>query len=71
MQNDWIEINEDRSNLPQTEGPYLVRYHTGSMSPKIVERVSFLNNAGPHNRWKFQGEIDWSYATHWKNIENI
>lgn len=65
MKGVWIEIDEARSNYPKQEGKYLVRFHTGSIAPKVIERQASFTPSG-NNKPRFQGEFDWDYATHWR-----
>jgi len=67
--NMWMDVEED-GYPPYDENcgafeqeKYLLRYVSGSISPKISYRIGFLSNI-----YRFIGEIDWVKVTHWMPI---
>ena len=62
----WVKVKqEDKEVYPKTEGKYVVKMYTGSMSPKIIVTESnFTLNGG--NRPQFSGAFDWNYVIEWQ-----
>jgi hypothetical protein len=71
-ENMWMDVEEDGyppydENCGEFEQEkYLLRYVSGSISPKISYRIGFLSNI-----YRFIGEMDWVKVTHWMPIPKL
>ena len=66
LEEDWIKINDERTNLPIESEKVWVAFMVGSIDAKIEIRISALL---PVKGLKFSGEMDWVTDTHWKHIK--
>lgn len=54
---------------PEVDGEYMVKMHTGSMSPKVIEMKSNYRTRG-NGTGRFNGEGDWNYVQYWRKLKD-
>lgn len=68
-ENMWIDIEENGYppyNENSEQENYLLRFVSGSISPKISYKIGYLTG-----KYKFIGEMDWVRVTHWMPIPKM
>ena len=70
-ENMWVDIEENGyppydENRKFEQENYLLRFVSGSISPKISYKIGYLARED-----RFVGEMDWVSVTHWIEIPEI
>ena len=70
-ENMWVDIEENGyppydENRKFEQENYLLRFVSGSISPKISYKIGYLTG-----KYKFIGEMDWVRVTHWMPIPKM